>query len=86
MLSNYWGQSLDYRYRPVDVNMERAVYRDDGTVRVIQCSEDPGIPGANWLDTEGHNEGVWTLRYLFADRNPLPKPRVVRIDELTSLD
>jgi hypothetical protein len=86
VLSNYWGQSLDYRYRQVDVNMERAVYRADGTVRVIQCRQDPKIPGTNWLDTEGHSEGVWTLRYLFADRHPLPKPRVVRLDELASLD
>jgi hypothetical protein len=86
VLSNYWGQSFDYRYRPVDVNMARAVYRDDGTVRVIQCREDPGIPGTNWLDTEGHDEGIWTLRYLYADRHPLPTPRVVKYDALGQLD
>ena len=85
-LSNYWGQSLDYRYRKVDVNMARAVKRDDGTVRVIQCREDPGIPGTNWLDTEGHTEGVWTLRYLDAANHPLPQPRVVKLDALSDLD
>ena len=86
VLSNYWGQSLDYRYRNVEVNMARAVQRDDGTVRVIQCREDPEIPGTNWLDTEGHTEGVWTLRYLEAANHPLPQPRVVKLDALSHLD
>jgi len=85
VLSNYWGQSFDYRYRKVDLNMEGAVYRDDGTVRIVQCSRDPGIPGTNWLDTSGHREGIWTLRYLFADEHPLPKPRLLKLDELASL-
>ena len=62
------------------------VYRDDGSVRLIQCARDPGIPGTNWLDTEGHTEGVWTLRYLHAQENPLPRPRVVPVSELASLD
>ena len=84
-LGNYWGQSFDYRDRTVDVNMARAVRRSDGSVRVIQCAKDPAIPGTNWLDTAGHGEGVWTLRYLDADRTPIPEPRVVKIDQLAEL-
>ena len=82
VLSNYWGQSFDYRYHPVDVNMERAVYRADGSARFVVAHEDPRLPGVNWLSTEGHGEGVWTLRYLHADRHPLPTPRVVKHADL----
>ena len=84
-LGNYWGQSFDYRDRTVDVNMARAVRRDDGSVRVIQCAVDPAIPGTNWLDTAGHSEGVWTLRYLDADRTPIPEPLVVKLGQLAEL-
>lgn len=82
VLSNYWGQSFDYRYHPVDVNMERAVYREDGRARIVIAHDDPGLAGVNWLSTEGHREGVWTLRYLEADAHPLPVPRVVPRAEL----
>ena len=82
VLSNYWGQSFDYRYHPVDVNMARAVYRADGSARIVVAPEDPRLPGVNWLSTEGHGEGVWTLRYLHADRHPLPTPSVVKRSEL----
>jgi len=82
VLSNYWGQSFDYRYRQVDVNMARARMRPDGSVRLVVAHADPGLPDANWLDTEGHREGVWTLRYLHADAHPLPEPRVVKANEL----
>lgn len=86
VLSNYWGASFDYRYRPVDVNMERAIYRKDGSVRLVVAREDPGLPDSNWLDTEEHPEGVWTMRYLHADQNPIPEARVVKTSALASLD
>ncbi len=43
---------------------------------------DPGLPGVTWIDTEGHREGTMTLRWLLADANPIPTPRVVRFTDL----
>ena len=38
----------------------------DGRVRVIIAHRNPGLADTNWLDTAGHERGVWTLRWLEA--------------------
>lgn len=60
-LNNYWMESLDYRYFTVCVNKATAVYRPDGSVRVIVAHTDPGQP--NWINTCGHTEGTMCWRW-----------------------
>ena len=82
LLCNYWTESLEYRYRPVSTNKHCAVYRPDGSVRIVVAHRDPGLPDVNWIDTEGHREGTMTLRWLLAKETPVPTPRVIRFDDL----
>lgn len=81
-LGNYWGESLDYRYRPIHLNARSARYRPDGAVRIVLSATDPGLPNANWLDPAGHAAGSWTVRWLEAATHPLPEVRVVKMGEL----
>ncbi len=82
LLCNYWTESLEYRYRPVSTNKHRATLREDGSVKIVVAHRDPGLPGVTWIDTEGHREGTMTLRWLLAEANPIPTPRVVRLSDL----
>jgi len=84
-LGNYWGESLDYRYHRIHVNARNATYRPHNSVRFILAATDPGLPGTNWLDTAGHDAGVWTLRWLEATTHPLPQVRVMACSELAAL-
>lgn len=79
-LNNYWMESLDYRYHPIDVNHHGAQLEDDGRV-VIVIAEDPPKHG-NWIDPAGHRRGTMCLRWIRADHHPKPVCRVVRAAEL----
>jgi hypothetical protein len=76
-LGNIWAESLDYRTRPVHVNSGGAVYRDDGSFRLVVAHEDPGVP--NWMDTAGHHHGTMALRWVRTDAHPRPAVRVVPV-------
>lgn len=82
VLSNFWGESFDYRYHRVHTNKRNAPLREDDSVQIVISPEDPGLESSTWLDPCGHTEGLWTLRWLEADHHPVPKTRVVRRDEL----
>ena len=80
-LSNYWMESLDYRYHRIHTNKQLAHYEPDGSVRLIVAHEDPGLP--NWLETTGHDQGTMCFRWVRADEHPQPRTRVVKLAELT---
>ncbi|MFN8626696.1 MAG: DUF1214 domain-containing protein [Candidatus Binatia bacterium] len=84
-LGNYWGESLDYRYRRIHVNARNASYRPDNSVRIILAASDPRLPHTVWLDTSGRDSGVWTLRWLEATTHPLPQVRVVARADVAAL-
>lgn len=81
-LSNYWMESLDYRYHRICVNKHGAVVGEDGKVRVVICGEDPGPDWPNWLDTAGHVCGAMLLRYVEAEDKPPVETRVVSLTGL----
>jgi hypothetical protein len=85
VLSNYWGESFDYLHHPVNTNKFKATYRADGKLRMVLAHRDPGLPDATWISTANHVDGIWTLRWLEADRWPHPEIRVVPFDALNSL-
>ena len=79
-LANHWLESLDYRYFPVHVNKHTAVYREDGSVRVVVAHAAPGVE--NWLDTCGHRQGAMCWRWIRAAEHPQPRTRVVKLRDL----
>lgn len=81
-LSNYWMESLDYRYHRVCVNKHNAVPGDDGAVRIVIAAQDPGPAWPNWLETAGHRCGSMLLRYVEAEDKPPVATRVVPLADL----
>lgn len=79
-LNNHWMESLDYRYHRIAVNHRGAVYRPDGSVRIIVAHADPGMD--NWLETAGHRRGTMCWRWIRADAHPRPSTRVVAVADL----
>jgi hypothetical protein len=75
-LSNWWMESLDYRYFNIHLNGHTAQRRSDGSVRIVIAHEDPGVP--NWLETTGHRHGIMTLRWVGASEYPTPATRLVK--------
>lgn len=79
-LDNYWMESLDYRYLPVNINKGNVVAAADGTVTIVIAARDPGLP--NFVHTAGHTEGTMALRWVLAESHPVPECDVVKLDEL----
>jgi Protein of unknown function (DUF1214) len=81
-LSNYWMESLDYRYYPVCVNKHGAKYNPDGSLTLIVAAADPGV--GNFLATAGHRCGMMIFRWTRAQSYPVPACRVVKLATLSS--
>jgi len=79
-LSNYWMESLDYRYHRIHTNKHQAEYNSDGSVSIVVAHEDPGRP--NWLTTAGHEHGAMLFRYVEASSFPPISTRVIKLSEL----
>jgi hypothetical protein len=61
-LTNYWLEVLDWhRGERASLNNETAEVDPDGWVRIVISHTDPGTP--NWLPTQGHSVGMYTLRW-----------------------
>ena len=83
-LNNHWMESLDYRYYTIALNKHSAVAAPDGSVRLIVAHRDPGL--GNWIDTCGHRRGTMCLRWVRARERPVPRTRVVALDQLARGD
>ena len=81
-IGNHWLESLDFMHHQTHVNHLTAVLEDDGQVRIVVASQDPGVP--NWLDTVGHRRGALALRFVGADGVPQTITNVVPVDSLAS--
>jgi len=82
-LNNYWMESLDYRYFTICINKSSAVYKPDGSVKIIVAHRDQGIP--NWINTCGHGEGtmLWRWYRIRPGEKPVqPECRVIKIGDL----
>lgn len=84
-LSNIWGTTLDIVDRTGSLNKAQSEPNDDGTYTYVICPTDPGV--ANWIDSDGLNEGILTLRMAeFGDEGPRPdlgaRGRVITLDDL----
>jgi hypothetical protein len=79
-LDNYWMESLDYRYLPVNLNKSSASLNADGTVTIVVAARNPGV--RNFIATGGHSTGTMLLRWVMARSHPLPKCGVVKLADL----
>jgi len=91
-LSNYWMESLDYRYHQICVNNHSAIPEADGTVRILVSHRDPDelrrasgdvsprFP--NCLSTAGHSNGAMLLRYVGATDHPPVRTSVLPLADL----
>ncbi len=71
-----WGKSLDYMHNQTDINMGRAVIDNDGKVRAVIGSSDPGV--ANWMDAMGRHQGICALRNYRSLTFTTPTAKVVK--------
>ena len=54
----------------------------DGRYRFALAGRDPGLPGYDWLDTEGRGFGLFVMRFLQSETDPaLPEVRVIPLGE-----
>lgn len=81
-LSNFWMESLDYRYHRIAVNAHNAAVGPDGRVRIVVSEHNPGPGWPNWLTTAGHTVGAMLLRYVEAQDYPPVSCRVLSSAEL----
>jgi hypothetical protein len=83
VLWNRFMQCFEYRDRPVSINRAQTALEPDGSFRIVVADGDPGVP--NWLDTEGHREGLIFWRFLLPEEAPeKPRCRVVAVEDLVS--
>ena len=66
-LSNFWMESLEFRFFDISVNKFTARYEDDGSIEILVAHEDPGPACKNWLNTLGHSEGGMLGRIVGAE-------------------
>lgn len=69
-LSNYWMESLDYRYHRIHLNPHTAKLESDGSLRILVAHHDPGPEWPNWLSTTGHERGGMLFRWIGCDEHP----------------
>ena len=79
-ISNWWMESLDYRYHRISLNKHTAKHDADGGVTIVVAHQDPGHP--NWLETAGHDRGTNCFRWVGATEHVHPTARVVKFSEL----
>jgi hypothetical protein len=84
-LSNVWGTTLDIVDRTGSLNKAQSTPNEDGSYTYVISPIDPGV--ANWIDSDGLNEGILTLRMAeFGPDGPTAdlgaKGRVVKLDDL----
>ncbi|CAN5183467.1 hypothetical protein BH11ACT7_BH11ACT7_07580 [soil metagenome] len=84
-LSNIWGTTLDIVDRTGSLNKAQSVPNEDGGYTYVISPTDPGV--ANWIDSDGLNEGILTLRMAeFGGDGPKEdlgaRGRVIDLDDL----
>ena len=84
-ISNYWLESLDYRYNTISYNNISAIADDNRNYTMVVSHQDPGEKYPNWLNTAGHDQGSMLFRWIDADEFPAINTQVVKFSELTKL-
>ena len=80
LYSRGWYESLDVTRRRTSLNNTQTVVDDDGVVRWVISTRDPGC--ANWLDAGGHPAGMIHFRAVWCDELPEVASEVVPLSRL----
>src|SRR5205814_2289751 len=82
IFTNYWMESLDFRYQPMYLNNRLAKLSKDGVLRVVVAHSDPGVP--NWIDIGHHTQGAAVWRWNDVSSPPaLPRSRLAPLSVLS---
>lgn len=79
-LQNLWGETPDWRYRPVIKNNREVARGEDGSVRLVVSHRDSGHP--NWMDMAGHRKLLISLRWRGEEMLPQVTSSVVDLGSL----
>ena len=78
-----WYEPLDYANRVASRNHRQVAVDGDGHVRLVLSGTDTGL--ANWLDTEGRDEVLCTIRWFRPPSEPLVRAQFVELDDLADV-
>jgi hypothetical protein len=67
--------TLDWTHAQTSLNRSQATIDDDGVLRVVVASTDPGV--RNWMDTTGYRTGVLQCREIGSVEPPAVTARIV---------
>ena len=81
-VSNYWMESLDFRFHRIHINKHSAAYEDDGSVTIVLAHENPGPKYPNYLETAGHSQGGMLFRWIGAEEHPPIEAHAVKFADL----
>lgn len=92
-LQNRWMQSLNYIDRQTSLNSRDLITKNDGTYRLVVAHSghfENGVPtkflqslmgeNGNWLETDGHQEGLLAIRYQLAENFEKPEISLVMVE------
>ena len=80
VLQNVWGETLDWRDRPVVLNNREVVRGKDGAIRIVISHRNPGV--SNWMDMAGHRRLLLSLRWRGSEPLPEVTTRVVKLNDV----
>ena len=81
-LGDVWSRSIDFSHRQSTLNQLEVAVDNDGKVRIVIATRDPGI--ANWLDTCGRHEGTLVFRNFRARTSITPTMRKIKYADIDS--
>lgn len=69
-ICNMWQENLDtFEDGNGWISNYRHVAEADGRVRIVIAERDPGL-GGNWINSFGHDKGIWGLRFVRTEATP----------------
>jgi len=75
LYNDHWYESLDFGSRCTSRNNTQVYVDEDGVVRLVAATRDPGVP--NWLDLAGHHRAFAHFRAVWCRHATRPRTRVV---------
>jgi hypothetical protein len=75
-----WYEPLDFAHRAASRNQRQVAPSGAGPVTIVVAGRDPGV--ANWLDTEGRDEVLVTVRWWRPASQPTLRSYVTPLDAL----
>jgi len=83
--TNYWGGIGDYLNHRTCISSGKAAANPDGSLTFVVARRDPGV--ANWVDTDGLDEGCLCVRWTAFKQDGGPMPTLeAKLVDIADLD